>query len=164
MRCGNAAVITGKVRPAFLRTKRRLHPQPLPKQMRKGGRTCDRPGYQSSTCIEENAQTSGMEMKNNEASASIPTMWQGDTITIPCWMALVFEKNQPYISASIRFRVDYRPMILWPIPFVASAWKFIYKNGFSKEFRFITVKQGDGNFRWIAEPIDYQPILRGWAD
>jgi hypothetical protein len=91
----------------------------------------------------------GVSTLNAEAGDLIvPRMWQGDEMTVPCAANRIpSHLFGPIVDGDITIRILFRPVL---IPrFFNRQWE--------KDFRFITVKQSDGNLRWIPEPQNYRP-------
>ena len=84
----------------------------------------------------------------------VPTMWQGDIVTVPCAAAFVlpqFDRTSPVTYGDITIVVEFRPIL---IP------KFLHLQPWRRHYRFVTAKQSDGNLRWVPEPDNYPPKVK----
>jgi len=86
-----------------------------------------------------------------KSSYRVDRMWQGDVVTVPCG-SMMNSKLERFVKGDIIIIVLFRPIL---IP------KFLNLRPWEKDFRFITMKQADGNLRWIPEPQDYHPGIIG---
>jgi hypothetical protein len=77
----------------------------------------------------------------------VPIMWQGDAITVPCAITNAFGLGK-IVSGDITIRVRFRPILV--------PW-FLHWRTSERDFRFVTIKQSDGNLRWIPETQHYNP-------